>query len=104
MRIDVPLSNHPGFDGTVAKLKARAAAPSAANPFVSGLPVVERAMRVLGTCARAQRARFQMMADGGMGQAYAAADVGSISLVTSGELVPRLFPFSAGAEMLAHQH
>jgi metallo-beta-lactamase class B len=29
--IDVPLSNHPGFDGTVAKLKARKAAAGGAN-------------------------------------------------------------------------
>jgi metallo-beta-lactamase class B len=101
MGIDVPLSNHPGFDGTVTKLKARVAAPSAANPFVSGQPVVERAMRVLGTCARAQRARFQMMADGGTVQTYAAADIGTVSPV---EDVPRLFPLSAGAGMLAHQH
>ncbi len=60
--IDVPLSNHPGYDGTVAKLKARAAAPSAPNPFVSGQPVVDRAMRVLNSCARAQRARFLLTA------------------------------------------
>ncbi len=101
MGIEVPLSNHPGYDGTVAKLKARTEAPSAANPFVSGQPVVERAMRVLGICARAQRARFQMMADGGMAQAYAAADIGPDS---PGEDTPRLFPFSAAAGMLAHQY
>ena len=104
MGIDVPLSNHPSYDGTVAKLKARAAAPSAANPFVSGQPVVERAMRVLGTCARAQRARFQMLADGGTGQAYAAADVLPDSPVGLEGDVPRLFPFSVAAEMLAHRH
>ncbi len=101
MGIDVPLSNHPGFDGTVAKLKVQAATPSAANPFVSGQPVVERAMQVLGTCARAQRARFQMMADGRAGQVYATADTGPVSL---GVDVPRLFPFSAAAEMLSHLH
>ena len=72
--IDVPLSNHPGYDGTVAKLKARAAAPAGANPFVSGQPVVDRAMRVLNTCARAQKARFLLMADGGSGDVYAAAN------------------------------
>ncbi len=60
--IDVPLSNHPAYDGTVAKLKARASAPSGPNPFVSGQPVVDRAMRVLNTCARAQRARFLLTA------------------------------------------
>jgi len=60
--IDVPLSNHPGYDGTVAKLKGRAAAPNGDNPFVSGQPMVDRAMRVLNTCARAQRARFLLTA------------------------------------------
>ena len=60
--IDVPLSNHPGFDGTVAKLKARATASKGANPFISGQPVVDRAMRVLNTCARAQKARFLLTA------------------------------------------
>lgn len=71
--IDVPLSNHPGFDGTVAKLKARASAPAGSNPFVSGQPVVDRAMRVLNTCARAQKARFLLMAGGSGADAYAAA-------------------------------
>ena len=70
--IDVPLSNHPGYDGTVAKLKALAAAPAGANPFVSGQPVVDRAMRVLNTCARAQKARFLLAAAGEAGNAYAA--------------------------------
>jgi len=101
MGIDVPLSNHPGYDGTVAKLKARAAAPAAGNPFVSGQPVVDRAMQVLGTCARAQRARFQLMADGGMGQSHAAADIGSIH---HDEDAPRLFPFSVAGWTLDHQH
>ena len=71
--IDVPLSNHPGYDGTVAKLKALAAAPAGANPFVSGQPVVDRAMRVLNTCARAQKARFLLAASGDAGKAYAFA-------------------------------
>lgn len=70
--IDVPLSNHPGFDGTVAKLQARAAAAGGPNPFVSGQPVVDRAMRVLNTCARAQKARFLLMAGGHSGITYAA--------------------------------
>lgn len=56
--IDVPLSNHPTYDGTVAKLKARSATPTGANPFISGQPVVDRAMQVLGACARAQKTRF----------------------------------------------
>ena len=71
--IDVPLSNHPGFDGTVAEFKARAATPKGANPFVSGQPVVDQAMRVLNTCARAQKARFLLTAGGGSGEVYASA-------------------------------
>ena len=63
--IDVPLSNHPGYDGTVAKLKARLAAPTGPNPFVSGQPVVDRAMRVLNACAKAQKTRFELTADSG---------------------------------------
>ena len=93
--IDVPLSNHPGFDGTVAKLKARAAAPGAANPFVSGQPVVDRAMRVLNTCARAQKARFLMTASGGTKDAYASTGTVVESLA---DAPPRLFPYSAVAE------
>ena len=73
--IDVPLSNHPGFDGTVAKLKARASAAASSNPFVSGQPVVDRAMRVLNTCARAQKTRFVLMAQAGTGPLYAASTV-----------------------------
>jgi metallo-beta-lactamase class B len=73
--IDVPLSNHPGYDGTVAKLKARASAAAGSNPFVSGQPVVDRAMRVLNTCARAQKTRFVLMAQAGTGPLYAASTV-----------------------------
>jgi metallo-beta-lactamase class B len=69
--IDVPLSNHPGYDGTVAKLKVRAAGTSGTNPFISGQAVVDRAMRVLNTCARAQRTRFLLTAQSGAGDAYA---------------------------------
>lgn len=71
--IDVPLSNHPGYDGTVAKLKARAAAPAGTNPFVSGQPVVDRAMHVLNTCAKAQKTRFELTAGGGAGPTAATA-------------------------------
>jgi metallo-beta-lactamase class B len=93
--IDVPLSNHSGVDGTVAKLKARAAAPNGPNPFVSGQPVVDRAMRVLNTCARAQRGRFQLTAvaggaphGGDLGQPHAQPDSGSPSLAA----MPLPFP------------
>ena len=58
--IDVLLSNHPGYDDTVAKLAQRKAQPGAANPFVMGTPAVVRALGVMGECARAQRDRFAM--------------------------------------------
>lgn len=70
-RIDVPLSNHPGYDGTVAKLKARAANPAGSNPFVSGQSVVERAMQVLNTCARAQKNRFLLADSDPAGKSFA---------------------------------
>ena len=73
--IDVPLSNHPGFDGTVAKLKARKDAAGGANPFVSGQPVVDRAMRVLNTCARAQKSRFLLTAQAGHSELFAQANL-----------------------------
>ncbi|MBP8305675.1 MAG: hypothetical protein KAY46_00325, partial [Burkholderiaceae bacterium] len=49
--IDVPLSNHPGYDGTVAKLKARAAAPAAPTR----LSAVSRSS--IGPCACSTPAR-----------------------------------------------
>jgi metallo-beta-lactamase class B len=104
--IDVPLSNHPGFDGTVAKLKARATAQKGTNPFVSGQPVVDRAMRVLNTCARAQKARFLLTAGSGAGSAYASAashheddvHVAGVGLPHDNAVaVPLVFPYSAHA-------
>ena len=57
--IDVLLSNHPGYDGTVAKLAALRGNPGGAdNPFVMGTPNVVRALQVMGACAKAQRDRF----------------------------------------------
>jgi metallo-beta-lactamase class B len=115
--IDVPLSNHPGYDGTVAKLKARATAAPGSNPFVSGQPVVDRAMRVLNTCARAQKTRFMLMAQGGTGPLHAlATDVpgpidahhdddhvhaGVIALGNAHQAQATAFPFSiiAGAPL-----
>lgn len=58
--VDVMLSNHPGYDGTVAKLAALRANPSGRNPFVTGGEVADRSMRILNECARAQKARFQI--------------------------------------------
>lgn len=109
MGIDVPLSNHPGYDGTVAKLKAREAAPNGPNPFVSGQPVVDRALQVLGTCARAQKTRFQMMAQGLQPQPGLAAFVDDLApgTLNTAQAV-RPFPFSATADehgpLGAHGH
>jgi metallo-beta-lactamase class B len=92
--IDVPLSNHPGYDGTVAKLKAKAAAPTGANPFVSGQPVVDRAMRVLNTCARAQKARFLIAAGGGKGD-----NVASVAGATESDVHAASAPGEASGRM-----
>ena len=59
--VDVFLSNHPSNDKTLPHLEALRAKP-AVNPFVVGTPVVQRAMQVVGECARAQKARFLMPA------------------------------------------
>jgi len=56
-RIDVFLSNHPGYDDTKVKLPALRAKPEP-NPFVVGTPTVKRALTVMGECAEAQRDRF----------------------------------------------
>jgi metallo-beta-lactamase class B len=56
--VDLPLSNHPGYDGTVAKLRARSGNAMAPSPFVAGSEVVDRTLRVMGECARAQKSRF----------------------------------------------
>jgi metallo-beta-lactamase class B len=58
--IDVMLSNHPSFDGTVEKFAAMQAAPTNANPFVIGQDAVVRSLGVMEACARAQRDRFAM--------------------------------------------
>ena len=93
--IDVALSNHPGFDGTVAKLKARATAPKGDNPFVSGQPVVDRAMRVLNTCARAQKARFLLIASHHEDDVHLAG--AGLPHDDNAVAVPVVFPYSAGA-------
>jgi metallo-beta-lactamase class B len=56
--VDVFLSNHPGNDKTLPNLGAMKARPDMPNPFVVGTPTVDRALQVLGECARAQQARF----------------------------------------------
>lgn len=55
--IDVMLSNHAGYDGTVAKLDA-VRKGAAQNPFVVGNDTVVRSLAVMGACAKAQRDRF----------------------------------------------
>ena len=57
--IDVLLSNHSEWDGSIVKMNAlRAAGAGASNPFVTGPQVVGRAMQVMRECARAQAGRF----------------------------------------------
>lgn len=61
-RVDVLLSNHPSFDGTVAKL-ARVRGGAAADtphPYVVGTDTVLRALQVAGECGRANRVRFEL--------------------------------------------
>ncbi len=57
--IDVMISNHSGYDGSLEKLEARRGQNGAQpNPFVMGTPAVLRALSVMGECAEAQRDRF----------------------------------------------
>jgi metallo-beta-lactamase class B len=58
-KIDVLISNHPSYDGSIAKLAALRSGAQP-NPLVLGTPTVVRALNVMGECARAQRARFLM--------------------------------------------
>ena len=58
--IDVVLSNHPSFDGTVAKFAALKTSPPSGIPFVIGQDAVLRSLGVMEACARAQRDRFAM--------------------------------------------
>lgn len=61
MPIDVLLSNHSDWDGSITKMNAnRAAGPGARNAFVTGPEVVSRSFQVMGECARAQSDRFRM--------------------------------------------
>ena len=59
MPIDVFLSNHAEWDGSIEKMKRlRAGGASASNPFVIGPGTVDRALQVMDECARAQSDRF----------------------------------------------
>lgn len=60
--VDVMVSNHPNYDSVLAKSKLRMErGPQGANPFVIGTEAVERSLKVMGTCGRAQRDRFLTM-------------------------------------------
>jgi len=57
--IDVMLSNHAGYDESIAKLeKMRAQGSMEPNPFVIGTAAVARGLRAMGECAKAQKDRF----------------------------------------------
>jgi len=57
--IDVFLSNHSEWDGSIEKMNLlRAGSPSGNHPFVVGPQTVERALPVMDECARAQSDRF----------------------------------------------
>ncbi|MEO7337020.1 MAG: MBL fold metallo-hydrolase [Caldimonas sp.] len=59
MPLDVLLSNHAEWDGSIAKMTAlRAAGASGRHPFVIGSAAVDRALQVMDECARAQSNRF----------------------------------------------
>lgn len=57
--IDVMISNHPGYDQSIDKMRAMSQG-AAGNPFVIGSDAVVRSLQVMGACARAQRDRFLM--------------------------------------------
>jgi metallo-beta-lactamase class B len=54
--VDVFLSNHSGYDGSLEKLATVAA--GGANPFVVGTATVERALTVMSECAQATLASW----------------------------------------------
>jgi metallo-beta-lactamase class B len=57
--LDVLLSNHPDWDGSIPKMAAlRAGTSGGSHPFAIGPAAVSRAMRVMSHCARAQAGRF----------------------------------------------
>jgi metallo-beta-lactamase class B len=61
-KVEVLLSNHPSYDGTVAKLAAlrEPRAADAPHPYVVGMETVLRALTAAGECARANKARFEL--------------------------------------------
>lgn len=57
--VDVLISNHPGWDNAVPKIRMLAS-QGQPHPFVIGTPTVERALTVMGECARATRDRYAL--------------------------------------------
>ncbi|HEY1230920.1 MAG TPA: MBL fold metallo-hydrolase [Ramlibacter sp.] len=60
MPVDVLLSNHSGWDGSIAKMNAVRGGGAGRNAFVTGPQVVDRSMQIMGECARAQSDRFRL--------------------------------------------
>ena len=61
-KVDVLISNHSGYDDSIAKLeRVRKRAAGEPNPFVMGTANVVRALTVMGACAQATRDRFALM-------------------------------------------
>jgi metallo-beta-lactamase class B len=58
LKVDVLLSNHPAYDGTIRKLETLRQQVSGDNPFVMGTEAVVRALTVMEECALAQKDRF----------------------------------------------
>ena len=57
--IDVYLSNHPDWDGSIQKMnRLRAGNASAGNLFVVGRRTIDRTLEVMDECARAQSGPF----------------------------------------------
>lgn len=60
-RVEILLSNHPTFDNSIPKMKALAAANwQGPHPFVTTTEVVDRALQIMGICARTQHERFRL--------------------------------------------
>ena len=60
-KIDVLISNHSSYDDAPAKLDRLRKMPNEPNPFVLGVPAVDRSLTAMNECAQAQRDRFRLM-------------------------------------------
>ena len=58
--VDVIISNHSGYDGSLEKMEQLRSQPAGSNPFVIGAAGVMRSLKTMGECARATRDRFAM--------------------------------------------